>query len=194
MKYLPVLVITSLFLSACMHREPNPIAFYRLTADEGINTPLPGRIPDGMIGLGPIHIPDYLNRPQMMVGTTENQFTLSEHHRWAERLGQNISLALFKALPIQLGSNRIVRHPWPQQQVIDYQIGIDILEFHVGADGQSRLTAQWFIKRKHQSTIHKRSVYQAPASTTDYGLMVKAQSLCLSKLGREISQILRQNP
>jgi uncharacterized lipoprotein YmbA len=66
------------------------------------------------------------------------------------------------------------------------------LEFNVDAQGQSRLTAQWTIKRKDQPSIDKRSVYQAPASTTDYTVMVKAQSLCLSQLGAEIAHSLRQ--
>ncbi|MDO9103735.1 MAG: PqiC family protein [Methylovulum sp.] len=187
-----LLLALSLFLSACMHHEAKPVQFYRLTADAGLSTQLPGRIPDGLIGLGPIHIPEYLKRPQMMIGVTENQFKLAEHHRWAEGLDQNISLALFKALPGQLGTNRIVRYPWPLRQVIDYQIGIDILEFHVDANGQSRLTAQWFIRHKDQTIIDKRAAYQIPASTTDYGLMVKAQSQCLGKLGQDIAETLRQ--
>lgn len=187
-----LLVLSALSLTACMHHDDKPIHFYRLTAEAGFSIPSPGHIPDGMIGLGPIHIADYLKRSQMLVGTTENQFKLVEQHRWAERLDENIALALFKSLPGQLGTNRIVRYPWPQKQVIDYQIGIDILEFHVDANGQSRLIAQWYIKRKDQTTIDKRSVYRATASNSDYDLMVKAQSQCLSKLGREIADTLRQ--
>ncbi|MDD5271753.1 MAG: PqiC family protein [Methylovulum sp.] len=193
MKSLPVLACSVLLLSACMHHDSKPIQFYRLTADVGLSTPPPAPIPEGMIGLGPIHIPDYLNRPQMMVGLTEHQFKLAEHHRWAERLDQNIALALFKALPDQLGSNRMIRYPWPQRQVVDYQISIDIVEFHVDANGQSRLIAQWSIKHNDQTIIDKRSVYQAAASTSDYDTMVTAQSLCLSQLGQEIAATLRKN-
>ena len=193
MNNLPILVLSALSLTACMHHEAKPIAFYRLTADAGNTAPPTSPIPQGMIGLGPIHIPDYLKRPQMLVGVGANEFKLSEHHRWAEDLDDNIALALFKTLPALLGTNQIVRHPWPQRQVIAYQIGIDIVEFHVDAQGQSRLIAQWFIKHKDHST-DKRSVYHAPASTSDYGLMVKAQSQCLSQLAQDIAASLRQNP
>jgi uncharacterized protein len=95
-------------------------------------------------------------------------------------------------LPRQLGTDRIVRFPWSQRQAVDYQVGIDILEFNVDASGESRLIAQWFVKRKDKPTIDKRSVYQFPASTTDHSVMVKAQSQCLTKLGQEISETLRQ--
>jgi uncharacterized protein len=187
------IVVMTLVLSGCM-RNNGPVQFYMLNADSGIadavRTPVASQGP--VIGLGPIRIPDYLNRPQMIVAISENQYRLSEDHRWAERLDQNISLALFKALPRQLGTDRIVRFPWSQRQAVDYQVGIDILEFNVDASGESRLIAQWFVKRKDKPTIDKRSVYQFPASTTDHSVMVKAQSQCLTKLGQEISETLRQ--
>ena len=128
----------------------------------------------------------------MIVAISDNEYRLFEDHRWAERLDQNISLALFKALPRQIGTDRIVRFPWSQRQVIDYQVSIDILEFNVDASGQSRLIAQWSIKRKDKPTIDRRFNYQFPASTTDQAVMVKAQSQCLTKLGQEISATLRQ--
>ena len=187
------LVVLTLLLSGCM-RESRLMQFYMLNADSGVaDTVRDSATSQGpVIGLGPIRIPEYLNRPQMIVAIADNQYRLSEDHRWAERLDQNISLALFKALPRQIGTDRIVRYPWPQRQVVDYQVGIDILEFNVDASGQSRLIAQWFVKPKDKPAIDKRSLYQFPASTTDYAVMVKAQSQCLTKLGQEISETLRQ--
>ena len=187
------IVVLTLFLSGCI-RDTRPVQFYMLNADYGVaDTVKAYAASQGpVIGLGPIRIPEYLNRPQMILAIADNQYRLSEDHRWAEPLDQNISLALFKALPLQLGTDRIVRFPWSQRQVIDYQVGIDILEFNVDANGQSRLIAQWFVKRKDHPTIDRRSVYWFPASTTDYAVMVKAQSQCLTKLGLEISETLRK--
>ena len=185
--------VLALLASGCM-RNSGPVQFYMLNADSGVadtvRVSAAGQGP--VIGLGPIRIPEYLNRPQMIVAVADNQYRLFEDHRWAERLDQNISLALFKALPRQLGTDRIVRFPWSQRQVVDYQVGIDILEFNVNASGQSRLIAQWFIKRKDLPTIDKRSIYQFPASTTDQAVMVKAQSQCLTKLSLEIAETLRR--
>ena len=180
-------------LSGCSHNS-EPVQFYMLNANSGgVVSPSVHDVVQGpVVGLGPIRIPEYLNRSQMIMAVTDNQYVFSEEHRWAERLDQNISLALFKALPNQLNTDRIVRYPWPQRQVIDYQVGIDILEFIVDENGQSRLIAQWFIKHNEQSVIDKRSTYQFPASTTDHGLMVAAQSQCLTKLGQEISENLRR--
>ncbi len=186
-------LIMVFFLSACM-RSNKPVQFYRLNAGASMLDTV--KVDDftnqALIGLGPVRIPDYLNRPQMVVAITDNQYQMSEEHRWAERLDQNISLALAKFLPSQLGSNRIVRYPWAQRQVIDYQVSIDIIEFHIDAQGQSRLIAQWLIKQKDQPDLSKRFDYQVLASTTDYDAMVAAQSACLTKLGQDISATLKQ--
>jgi uncharacterized protein len=187
------MVVLTVLLSGCI-RDSRPMHFYMLNADSGVadTVRISAAGQGSVIGLGPVRIPEYLNRPQMIVAIADNQYRLFEDHRWAEPLDQNISLALFKALPRRLGTDRIVRFPWSQRQVIDYQVGIDILEFNVDASGQSRLIAQWFIKRKNLPTIDKRSTYQFPASTTDHVVMVKAQSQCLTMLGQEIADTLRK--
>ena len=156
-----IIVTLASLLSGCAH-DSRPVQFYMLNADVGGvgNTSRPVIKQGPVIGLGPIRIPEYLTRPQMVVATSDNQYQLAEDHRWAERLDQNISLALFKVLPDQLGTDRVVRYPWSQRQLIDYQVGIDILEFNVNASGQSRLIAQWFVKGKEKTMIDKRSVYQ----------------------------------
>ena len=189
-----LVAVLAISLSGCAH-DSKPVQFYMLNATLGLVSRPQGHQATAqgpVIGLGPIRIPEYLNRPQMVMAVNDNQFLLDEDHRWAERLDQNILLALFKALPVQLNTDRMVRYPWSQRQVLDYQVGIDILEFNVDANGQSRLVAQWFIKHKDQPVVDKRSTYQFPASTTDYSVMVAAQSLCLTKLGQEISENLRQ--
>ena len=114
------IIILTFLLSGCV-RNNGPVQFYMLDADSGVADTVrvyaAGQGP--LIGLGPIRIPEYLNRPQMIVAIADNQYRLFENHRWAEPLDQNISLALFKALPRQTGTDRIVRFPWSQRQVPD---------------------------------------------------------------------------
>ena len=144
-----------------------------------------------MIGLGPIRLPEYLDRFQMVVAVSENKYKLIDGHRWAEKLDQNISLALFKTLPAQLSTDRMIRYPWPQRPGVDFQIKIDILELNIDEKGQSQLIAQWSIKSKDETILNKRSSFTAQASTTDIDKMVQAQSECLTKLGQEIVSSLK---
>ena len=186
-------VVLSGLITACAH-DAKPVEFYRLSADVGLkkNDISAVNLKSVTVGLGPIRIPEYLNRPQMLIAVSDNQYILSEEHRWAENLDQNILLALYKVLPGQLNTGHLIRYPWAQRQEIDYQVGVDILDLTVDAQGQSQLIAQWFIKPKDKPSIDTRFECRLPASTSDYALMVKAQSQCLTQLGQVLAKSLNE--
>ena len=81
------IIVLTLLLTGCAH-DSQSVQFYRLNADSGVDRThqVPVVTQGPVIGLGPIRIPEYLNRPQMVVAITDNQYQLSEDHRWAERL------------------------------------------------------------------------------------------------------------
>lgn len=190
LKNIALLCLISLILSCA--KSSKPVEYYMLDASVGIDNNQTLKGDEGsMIGLGPIRLPEYLDRFQMVVAVSENKYKLLDGHRWAEKLDQNISLALFKTLPAQLGTDRMIRYPWPQRPGVDFQIKIDILELNIDEKGQSQLIAQWSIKSKDETILNKRSSFTAQASTTDIDKMVKAQSECLTKLGREIVSSLK---
>ena len=176
-----------IFLVLGCAKSSKPVEYYMLDASVGIDNNQTLKGDEGpMIGLGPIRLPEYLDRFQMVVAVSQNKYKLIDGHRWAEKLDQNISLALFKTLPSQLGTDRMIRYPWPQRPGVDFQVKIDILELNVDQDGQSQLVAQWSIKSKDKTILNKRSTFTAQASTTDIDKMVQAQSECLTQLGQEI--------
>ncbi len=180
-------------VTACAH-DAKPVEFYRLSADVGLKQNAKSAVnsKEVIVGLGPIRIPEYLNRPQIMVAISDNQYSISEEHRWAENLDQNILLALYKVLPAQLNTDHVLRYPWSQRQDINYQVSIDILDLTINPQGQSQFIAQWSIKVKEKANIDKRFECSLPASRVDYALMVKVQSQCLTQLGQAISKSLNE--
>ena len=190
LKYTFLLCLTFLILGCA--KSSKPVEYYMLDASVGIETNQLVEKDEGpLIGLGPIRLPDYLDRFQMVVAVSENKYKFIDGYRWAEKLDQNISLALFKTLPSQLGTDRMIRYPWPQRPGVDFQVKIDILELNIDQNGQSQLIAQWSIKSKDETILNKRSSFTAQASTTDIDKMVQAQSECLTKLGQEIVSSLK---
>ncbi len=185
------LLISALLLSGCAGNAP--LQFYMLNAetDRAENSLFLPLNKQTVLGLGPIHLPDYLDRPQIVVAVGENQYKLDEQHRWAERLDQNIGRALAQLLADRTGVEQVVRFPWAQKQQIDYQVSIDILKFHQAADGHSRLQAQWQIKHQEQTELSKRFDCSV-AAKEDADAIVKAQSICLGRLGLDIVTGLRQ--
>ena len=47
-----------------------------------------------VVAVGPVRIPDYLDRPQSVTRTGNNELKLSEFHRWAWSLAADISRVL----------------------------------------------------------------------------------------------------
>ena len=185
LKYTFLSFLTFLILGCA--KSSKPVEYYMLDASVGIDNNQTLKGDEGpMIGLGPIRLPEYLDRFQMVVAVSENKYKLIDGHRWAEKLDQNISLALFKTLPGQLGTDKMIRYPWPQRPGVDFQVKIDILELNIDQNGKSQLIAQWSIKSRDKTILNKRSTFTAKASTTDIDKMVQAQSECLTKLGQEI--------
>jgi uncharacterized lipoprotein YmbA len=89
-----LVAVLAISLSGCAH-DSKPVQFYMLNATSGLVSSPQGHQATAqgpVIGLGPIRIPEYLNRPQMVMAVNDNQFLLDEDHRWAERLDQNILL------------------------------------------------------------------------------------------------------
>ena len=184
-------IICALLLGACS--APAPVELYMLKADADPRAatgaqPIDSRL---LVGLGPVHLPEYLNRLQLVREVGSHRYQLDEQHRWAEHLDQNIGRALSQQLAGLLGVEQIVLHPWPAKPAVDYQIGVDILEFHQGPDGLNRLQAQWQIRHREQVQLSKR--FQcAIASSAEAEAAVSAQSRCLGRLGVEIDAGLRQ--
>ncbi|MDT4291526.1 PqiC family protein [Methylomonas sp. MO1] len=179
--YLPML-LSVLLLTAC---SSQPIQFYMLSAETAAPsaTVLPA---DTVLGLGPIHLPAYLDRPQLITALSEHQYQLDDQNRWAERLDDNIARVLRLSLAKQLSIEQVVRYPWAPRQAIDYQISFDILELHQTASGQSRFSVQWQLKKADEAVIGKRFEC-SEAAGKGAEASVAAQSRCLTRFSIELA-------
>jgi len=185
--YLPIL-FSVMLLNACSRA---PMQFYMLSAENGTPASTTALPAGTVLGLGPIRLPTYLDRPQLVTALSEHQYQLDEHHRWAERLDENIARALGLSLAKQLGVEQVVRYPWQPRQRIDYQLSFDILELHQTAAGQSRLAVQWQLKKAEQTAIGKRFECSEVAAE-DAEAIVAAQSRCLARFSEELANAVRQ--
>ena len=103
----------ALFAAGCsLLRGPTtvPTTFYVLSA-----TDEPGQVPAGReltLGLGPIHLPPYLERPQMVRRVAPNELVFDEFNRWSEPLKENFVRVLANDLDRLLGVERMIGYPW----------------------------------------------------------------------------------
>lgn len=187
------LVLLLLAGSGCAGHS-RPVHFYMLRSLTVANVPplSPSDARRGpVVGLGPVRIPSYLDRPQIVTAITDEEYKLAEDHRWAERLDDTITRLLAENLSALVPTERVVLYPWPREQRVNMQVSVDIQEFHADAGGAVRLTAHWAVRQDRRTVLNRKSRCRAPASSTDYQQIVDAQSYCIDQLSREIANALR---
>ncbi len=183
-----LLLAATLLLANCV--RSGPVQYYQLSAGQGDEAGEAVALPRGVtIGLGPIRLPEYLDRPQIVSRTSANRLTLADSERWAEPLTENVPRVLSEDLSQLLGTDRILLHPWPRTRVIECQISVEFLQFEGGPDGSVTLTARWTVMGKDGALLlpARRSSFRVTASGQGQEATVAAQSQSLFRLAREIA-------
>jgi uncharacterized protein len=96
------------------------------------------------LGLGPIKLPPYLDRPEIVTRAAPNRLELSKEDRWGESLQNGFTRAMERDLSAQSGAVVIV-FPWYNTVHIDMQVQIDVFRFETDSQGVATLSAKWTI-------------------------------------------------
>ncbi len=179
-------------LTGCIGGSTPPAQFYLLEPiSEGASS-ASGISTKPMIALGPVRIPRYIDRPQIVTASGKNAYQLNEFNRWAESLDDNISRVLAQNLSRLAPVDVVLANASNRARQAQLRVSVNILEFHVNPQGQAGLNAQWQIFHGEDIIVNKQVSYRSPASTTDYPVMVQTLNDCLNRMSRELAASLLQ--
>jgi len=174
--------------AACLNPRGDPSAFFLLSPASPPTNQSPVPV---SVGIGPVTIPGYLDRPQMVVRLSDNEIAVSETDRWGEALGESIMRTLEENLTGLLPGSSYVRYPWYPSEAPDYAVALDVRRFEADAGGDVVLEATWRLRRDG-AEVGARSVrLSESADAPDRGSAVAAQSRALAELSREIADAVR---
>jgi uncharacterized protein len=146
-----------------------------------------------VLGLGPIKLPDYLNRTEIVTRIEPNQLQLAENDHWAEPLKDNFTRVLSQNLSTLLGTQQIVNFPWYSSTHIDYQIIVTVDRFECDNQGTARLAARWSINDPVSERILNRNDADLTAPCSgDVDQGVAGLSQTLSALSGQIAMAMSQ--
>ena len=163
-------------------------SFYVLTAD--------GPAPSGGgtgIGVGPVTLAEYIDRPNLVIAESANQLGVAENHRWAGDLAASITRVTATNLGRRLHTGNVRTYPWQGDDGISYQVTLDIRQFHGGADGYAVIEAGWraYSLPDRKLKASRTFVDREPLEADGYQPLVAAQSKLLSRLADDIAKGLR---
>jgi uncharacterized lipoprotein YmbA len=193
-----VIIFTTLgvVLSGCAS-SPTP-RFYLLGSLEATSPDKKPSAEEGCfsIGIGPINLPDYLDRPQIVTRGTSIELKLAEFDRWGEPLGDNLKRVLAKNLSILLCVKTIAFFPWKGGIPIDYRIEMEVLRLDGSLGGNVSLEVWWmvFSGDGKRMLVSKRSTFTEAVGGQDYKSLVGAHSRALGTLSREIAEVIKTLP
>jgi uncharacterized lipoprotein YmbA len=144
------------------------------------------------VGVGPIELPDYLDRPQIVTQEGENRIHLAEFHQWAEPLGKTISRVLEENLSKLLCVQQAVFFPQRGSTGVDYRVRVNVIRFLGQSDGSVSLVAQWSVLEGQDDKLvaAKRSTFHRPGKGQGYAALAAAESNALGDLSREIADAI----
>jgi uncharacterized protein len=195
----PLTVIASLvgllLLASCGSGTPS--RFYVLTP---LAAGKPTHTLDGPgLGVGPVVVPQYLDRPQVVTRTSDNRLDVGETDQWGGRLSDNITRVLAENLSGLLQTDRVAIYPWTDATAVGVQVTVDIVEFERNAAGTVTLSAFWNITDVANAKIlaTRRSTITKDVGakgTESYDATVAAMSAALADLSQEIAAEMKALP
>ena len=181
------LAVVTLLASACATTSP-PMRFYLLSPieDAAPTVAAPG---EALVVVGPLQLPGYLDRREVVVRQPDGRFSLREFDRWGEPLDELLANTVTANLVRLTGSPRVAAFPLPGRTSADLRIVGRVLRFDADASGLAMLELQWSIlDASGEPRMPVRiDAYRAQAPDTDTAALVAALSDVLGQFSRQLA-------
>jgi len=183
----------SLALAGCLGSS-RPARFYTLTPLQVRDGPAPTAT-DATLAIGPVEIPDSIDRQQIVTRTGANELVVGEFDRWGSSLDRQISSSLVAALSDRLASQQIAVAPWRSAILPSggaaYRAAVSISRFD-GVPGQSVvLQGRWELIAQGGGKEESLGVNEATVTEkidgAGYDALVAAMQRALVRFGQQMA-------
>ncbi|HEY5703645.1 MAG TPA: PqiC family protein, partial [Gammaproteobacteria bacterium] len=157
-----ILLMLSVFVVAC--GTSPPVQYYSLQPVEPV---LENDAENSIIvRLGPLRIPEYLKRPQIVTRTDNAEVIIDDFSRWTEPLDQAMHSVVASNLDSLLSDVIVIAYPYITAIDFDYWILGGVSRFDADENGKVTLIVQWGLMDSKRNTILAPLRRQFEAQTT----------------------------
>ena len=179
----------ALFVGGCS-RSPRA-NFYVLAPGAG-ETVVAAEKGGVVVSVGPVTLPELVDRPQLVERVAANRVEILEQHRWAEPLKSEIPRLIAENLGPLLGSGRVMSYRQMAGTDPDYRVLLDIVRFESMPGEGVAVEAVWTIRGvtlKVPKTGH--CLVRMKLDGAGYDSLVAAYSRALATLSGELAAAIR---
>jgi uncharacterized lipoprotein YmbA len=180
-----------LLVSACITSSP-PSRFYTLSpvAEAPVAS-----IGAAEVMIGPVEMPGYLDRPEIVTRGERSRIERAGFDRWAESLQAQFQQTLTTNVAILLGSDNVVEFPVKRQFGDNLRVVARVQRFDTDRQGNAILEVQWGMLKLENAEVGppKRSRYEAQAeSASDYDDIIAALNRTIADFAEDIAKHLAE--
>lgn len=143
------------------------------------------------VAIGPISVPEVVDRPQLVLYQGKNRIEIMEHERWAEPLRAQIPAALAHGLRPELLDAYVAVYPQKAVAEAQCRISMDVQRLESRRGESALIEALWAVRCADAPVRQERSLIRESVQGDDYEALVSAHGRALEKIGGEIAQTLR---
>ena len=193
-----IIVVGAVMLVGCLGSSKTPpTRYYTLNSPfkTDTQTSAAAHQEDPAIAVGPVRVPRYLNRQEILTRSGRNEFQIAELHKWAEPLEENLARVIAENLSSLVPTDRITRFPWKRSVEVEFQVTLEVVQFDTDIKGNSTLIVRWQILKRDGKTVlmSKKSHYSAKVSGEGYDARVATMNQTVEDLSREIAEAIRNS-
>jgi len=186
-------IVMTLFLTAC--GTSPPARFYTLSP---ISVPISSEKTilhdkNKVIAIGPIEIPEYLDRIEIVTRANEYQLMISEFDLWGGSIKTDISRVLVENIATLLGIDNLAVIVWKTTMSESYRVPVIISQFDGIPGGSLSLKAQWAVLDKDGITYlsFREMTVVKPIKGVGYNSVVASMSDALGDLSKAIAENIK---
>jgi uncharacterized lipoprotein YmbA len=144
------------------------------------------------VGVGPVTIPAYLDRNEMIVREAQNRMRIDPLHFWGAPLKDEAQRVLGENLSRLLRTERISTWPWSKNAEITVRVSVQVLQFEPVAGRGVVLVARWQLLSPDAAKVlvARQSEIVEPVIAGP-GPQAESMSRALGRLSSEIATEIR---
>ena len=179
-----IALVCLVLLSGCIIQKPDT-RYYTLAVDnETAGSPHSGL----RLGIGPIEIPDLIDRREVVIRQNDNRVEILPFDLWGGSLSEDIRNTLASNIAKHIGTDQLIFYPFHGAK-IDRQIRVTILELSGIPGKEAQLNALWSVEQTGNKAQAKtnRSHYTVALGENQISAVVAGYSKLLAMLAEDIA-------
>ncbi len=188
--------LAALLAAACFGGSTSP-EFFTLSSPPGAAAgPVLASRPELGLAVGPLELPRYLDRPELVTRDGSHRLVVADAHRWGGSLRTDILRVVADDLGRLLGTARVSVYPSEPRFPAAYRILLDVSEFE-GVRGETvRLRVRWTVASAAdgRALAIEESRVEQPVASPSFDDLVAAESAALAAVSRRIAERVADLP